>query len=146
MTAEMTFEERNTWIFAVATVLSYVAYLAVILGRAQATPLAEVAYVRPMIWAISGAIVASIVGTILLGVVWPRDCAKKDVRDWEIGRFGEYVGNSFVAIGGMAALGLSMAEVAHFWIANVVYLCFALSALLASATKIIAYRCGFQSC
>ncbi len=146
MTAEMTFEERNTWIFAVATVLSYAAYLAVILGRAQGTPLAEVAYVRPMIWAISGAIVASIVGTILLGVVWPRDCAKKDVRDREIGRFGEYVGNSFVAIGGMAALGLSMAEVAHFWIANVVYLCFALSALLASATKIIAYRCGFQSC
>jgi putative Ca2+/H+ antiporter (TMEM165/GDT1 family) len=77
MLAEMTFAERHTWIFGVTTLLSYVAYLAVILGRAQGTPLAEVA---------------------------------------------------------------------HFWIANAVYLCFALSALLGSATKIIAYRRGFQSC
>jgi hypothetical protein len=146
MIAEMTFEERNTWIFAVTAILSYAAYLAVILGRAQGTPLAQVAYVRPMLWAIGVAIVASIAGSILSGVVWRRDCAKKDVRDEEIRRFGEYVGNSFVAIGAMAALFLSMAEVAHFWIANAVYLCFALSALLASATKIIAYRTGFQSC
>jgi hypothetical protein len=31
----------------------------------------------------------------------------------------------------------------RFWIANVIYLCFFLSAVLGAATKIIAYRKGF---
>ena len=37
-----------------------------------------------------------------------------------------------------------MAEVGHFWIANAVYLCFVLSAVLGSVAKIVAYRRGFQ--
>jgi hypothetical protein len=146
MLAEMTFTERHTWIFGVTTLVSYVAYLAVMLGRAQGTPLAEVAYVRPMLWSIGGVIVTTIAGGILAGVRLGRDCGQKDDRDREIHRFGEYVGTSFLVLGGAAALFLSMFEVAHFWIANAVYLCFALSALLGSVTKIIAYRGGFQSC
>jgi hypothetical protein len=146
MLAEMTFTERHTWIFGVTTLVSYVAYLAVILGRAQGTPLVEVAYVRPMLWSIGGVIVATIVFSILAGLSWGRDGGQKDDRDREIHRFGEYVGTSFLVLGGAAALFLSMAEVAHFWIANAVYLCFALSSLLGSVTKIIAYRRGFQSC
>jgi hypothetical protein len=35
-----------------------------------------------------------------------------------------------------------MAEFGYFWIANVVYLCFVLSSVLASTAKIIAYRRG----
>jgi cell division protein FtsW (lipid II flippase) len=69
---------------------------------------------------------------------------KMDQRDREINRFGEYIGQSFVVIGGVAALILSMAEFDHFWIANAVYLAFVLSALLGSTAKVIAYRRGFQ--
>ncbi len=39
---------------------------------------------------------------------------------------------------------MSMAELNHFWIANVIYLAFVLSTLLGSAAKIAAYRRGFQ--
>jgi hypothetical protein len=69
---------------------------------------------------------------------------KKDQRDREIYRFGEYIGQSFVVIGGVTALLMAMAEWDHFWIANVIYLTFVLSAILGSVTKIIAYRRGFQ--
>lgn len=144
--ADMTSEEKNTWVYAVVTFCSYGAYLAIILGRARGIPLTAVHYVGPMLWSIGGAILASILGHVAVGIAWPKDCDKKDQRDREIHQFGEYIGQSFAVIGGVAALVLSMAEVAHFWIANAIYLGFVLSALLGSAAKLVAYRRGFQSC
>jgi hypothetical protein len=141
----MTFEERNTWVFAVITVGAFGAYVATILGRAQGTPLAEVPYAAAMLWAIGAAIAASIVGRIVVAVAWPKDADRRDQRDKEIYRFGEYIGQSFVVAGAVAALVLAMAEVDHFWIANAVYLAFVLSALLGSTAKLVAYRRGFQS-
>ncbi|WP_326586172.1 hypothetical protein [Streptomyces sp. NBC_01294] len=69
----------------------------------------------------------------------------QDQRDREIHHFGEYIGQSFVVIGGVAGLVLAMAEVDQFWIANAIYLAFVLSALLGSAAKIVAYRLGFPA-
>lgn len=146
METDMTFEERNTWIYAAVTVVSFAVYLAIIAGRARSTPFTEVHYVGPMLWTIGGAIAASILGHIAVAIAWPKDCDKKDQRDLEIHRFGEYIGQSFGVLGGVAALVLSMAEVDHFWIANAVYLGFVLSALLGSAAKLVAYRRGFHSC
>jgi len=51
---------------------------------------------------------------------------------------------SFVIIGAVAAMLMAMAGWDRFWIANVIYLCFFLSAILGSITKIIAYRKPFQ--
>jgi hypothetical protein len=140
----MSFEEKGAWIMAVVAPTAYLAYLAVILGRADGTALAEVSYVSTMLWSIGAAIAASIILVILVAIASPKEADKKDQRDREINRFGEYVGQSFVVIGGVAALIMSMAELAHFWIANVIYLTFVLSAILGSVTKIVAYRRGFQ--
>jgi cell division protein FtsW (lipid II flippase) len=140
----MSFEEKGAWIMAVVAPTAYLAYLAVILGRADGAPLAEVSYVSTMLWTIGAAIAASIVLVILVAIASPKEADKKDQRDREINRFGEYIGQSFVVIGGVAALIMSMAELAHFWIANVIYLTFVLSAILGSVTKIVAYRRGFQ--
>ncbi len=67
----------------------------------------------------------------------------RDQRDREINRFGDYIGQSFVIVGGVAALGLAMAELSYFWIANAIYLGFVLSSILGSTAKIVAYRWGF---
>ena len=141
----MSFEEKNTWVYALVTVVAFAVYLVIILRRAQGIPLAEVPYVGAMLWTIGGAIAASIAGRILIAVAWPKDADKKDERDKEIYRFGEYVGQSFVVIGALAALILAIAEADHFWIANAIYLAFVLSALLGSTARIFAYRRGFQS-
>lgn len=140
----MTFEEKRAWIMGVVAVGAYAAYLAIVLGRADGTPLADVAYVSTLLWTVGAAIVVSIALNIGIAVAAPKDANRKDQRDREIGRFGEYTGQSFVVLGGMAALGLAMAEVDQFWIANTIYLAFVLSAVLGSAAKLAAYRCGFQ--
>ncbi|MEC4015419.1 hypothetical protein [Streptomyces sp. H27-D2] len=140
----MAFEEKRAWIMAVVTVGAYAAYLALVLGRADHTPLTEVSYVSTMLWTIGSAIAAAIVLQTVIATASPQGADKKDQRDREIGRFGEYVGHSFVVIGAVAALGMSMAELNHFWIANAIYLAFVLSAILGSVARIFSYRRGFQ--
>jgi hypothetical protein len=140
----MSSEEKNTWLHAVITGVAYIIYLVVILQRAGNAPLADVPYIAPMLWTIGAAIVANILGHIAIAIAWPRDADKKDQRDKEIHRFGEYIGHSFVIVGAVGALVLAMFEADYFWIANVIYLGFALSAILSSIAKLVAYRRGFQ--
>ncbi|HET7138754.1 MAG TPA: hypothetical protein VFI36_01215 [Arthrobacter sp.] len=142
--AEMSFEEKSAWIMGVVAAGSYGAYLAIVLGLAGTMPLAQVPYVAPLLWTVGASIAASIALHAVIGIFSPREAGKKDQRDREIYRFGEYIGQSFVVIGGVAALLMAMAEWDHFWIANVIYLAFVLSAMLGSVAKIVAYRRGFQ--
>ena len=141
----MSYEERNVWVFVVVTVLAYGTYAAVILGRARDTPLTEVAYAGPLLWTIGGAIVASIVASIAVALAHRRDGHVSDQRDKEINRLGERTGQSFVVIGALGAMVLAMIEADWFWIANLIYLCFVLSAILGSITKLAAYRQDFST-
>ena len=140
----MSYDEKNTWIYGAVVVVSFAIYGVVILGRADGGPLVDVAYVGPMLWCIGGAILASIVGSMVVMAAKPDEADKRDERDREINRFGEFVGQSFVGVGAILALILAMAEADYFWISNAVYVSFVCSALLATVTKVIAYRRGFQ--
>ncbi|PWK83319.1 hypothetical protein C8D88_111204 [Lentzea atacamensis] len=140
----MAFEEKRAWSMAIIAVVGYAVYVLVLLGRAAGRPLAEVPYASTALWTIGMGIVAGILSGIWAGIASREEGLQVDERDRGIGRFGEYVGQSFVVIGGVSAMVLAMAEVAHFWIANVLYLCFVLSAVLGSVTKIVAYRRGLQ--
>ncbi|MFF0448793.1 hypothetical protein ACFYT4_20680 [Streptomyces sp. NPDC004609] len=141
----MASEEKSAWITGVLALVTYAGYLVAVLGRAGDTPLAEVPYVAALLWAVGISIAASVVLHVLAAALRPREAHGKDQRDREINRYGEYIGQSFVVIGGVAALGLAMAERDHFWIANAVYLAFVLSATVGSVAKIVAYRWGFQA-
>jgi hypothetical protein len=141
--SRMSSEERSTWILGVLAIGSLTAYLAVIVGRKNGGPFTDVAYVAPMLWTIGGSIVTAILVTVTFGVAGRKDGHVKDQRDREIHQRGDYIGQSFVVIGSMAALGMAMAQWHYFWIANVVYLCFHLSAIVGSVAKLVAYRRGF---
>ena len=141
----MAFEEKRAWIMALVAVAGYAAYVLVVLGRADGDPLADVSYAGPLLTTVAAAIVASIALNILVSIVSPEGANEKDQRDREIHRRGEYIGQSFVIVGGVAALAMALANWDQFWIANVIYLCFVLSALVGSVAKIVAYRRGFQS-
>jgi hypothetical protein len=141
----MSYEERNVWVSLVVSVLAYAVYVAVVLARARDTPLTEVAYAGPLLWSIGGAIVAAIIGSIAVSLANRRDGHLTDQRDKEISRLGERTGQSFVVIGALAAMVLALLEADWFWIANVVYLCFVLSAILGGVTKLAAYRRDFST-
>jgi hypothetical protein len=135
-------EEKTTWVQGILAVIGYPVYLAILIPRLGTAPISEVPYVDAMLWIIGATVVAVIVITIVLGILSPKSMGKKDARDREIYRHGEYVGMSFVVVGALSAMVLAWLEVDWFWIANAVYLCFFLSAILGFITKVVGYRAG----
>ncbi|MEU4245725.1 hypothetical protein [Actinoplanes sp. NPDC026619] len=136
----MTHDEKRAWIRLIVAVLGYSAYLAVLASRAGGHPLSAVPYAGVLLWTVGAAIVASILAEIGMAVVVPGASRAIDEHDREIGRLGDHVGQSFVVIGAVAAMLMAMAGWDRFWIANVIYLCFVLSAVLGGVTKVVVYR------
>ncbi|CAN5432204.1 hypothetical protein BH09ACT4_BH09ACT4_20470 [soil metagenome] len=137
----MTKEEKRAWILLVCAIGAYGIYLALILTQVRDGELSAVAYATPLLATVGGSIAASILLDIFVGGRPER----KDQRDREISRFGDAMGQAFVVIGAVAAMLLAILNLDGFWIANVVYLCFVLSAVLGSIAKITAYRSGMPS-
>ncbi|GHH47187.1 hypothetical protein [Lentzea cavernae] len=138
----MAFEEKQAWALAVIAVAGYALYVVLVLTGAAGRPLVDAPYVTPLLWTIGLGIVAGIVSGIWFGIAARDDGLQADERDREIGRFGDHVGQSFVVIGGVSAMALAVVEAPYFWIANVLYLSFVLSAVLGSLAKIALYRRG----
>jgi MFS family permease len=136
-------EERNAWMMLVVAVGGLVVYLTLLLAAADGGPLADVRYQPLMLWVIGVSIGIGIVGGIVNGIrvslIGERDA---DERDREIARFSTHVGQAFLVIGGLAALLMAMAEWDWFWIANTLYVGFALSGILEGTTKVVTYRRG----
>ena len=146
MENQMSFVEKRSWVFLGITAATYLAYVAIILGRTQDTPIIEVPYAWLMLGSIGVVIVATIVGSILVAIATAREGDRRfepDERDADIHRYGEVIGYTAFSGGIFGALGLTMTEVAHFWIGNAIYLSAVLAALLSTAVKLVAYRRGF---
>src|SRR5215831_17280676 len=140
----MTYEEKGTWVYLLTSAGAYVIYLVIVLGRVLTTPVAEVSYVPVLLGTCLASIVAGTVGRTLVETASPSDSRRRDVRDKEIYRFGEYVSRWFVIGGAAAAFFMALVKVDYFWIANVIYLGFVLWAIVGSVIKLVAYRRGLQ--
>jgi hypothetical protein len=139
----MSAEEKNTWAFGIVAFVAYGTYLLLVFRASADSPLVDVAYAGPILGTIAGAILGGIVSGIAIGMSPSQMREKKDQRDREIYRLGEYIGNTFVVVGAASAMVLAIAEVDHFWIANAIYLAFVLYVLASAATRLVSYRRGF---
>ncbi len=90
--------------------------------------------------AVLAGITSHIVISIRAGIA--GESQNPDERDRDIDRFGTNIGQAFLVVGGLAGLLMAMAEWEWFWIANVLYLGFALSAILEGVAEVVAYRRG----
>jgi hypothetical protein len=138
----MSFEEKSTWIYAVIALIVPVIYIGFIFGQLQGTPVTEIAYEWPMLTAIGIGIPLAIVAHILVAIAVPKEADKRDERDKEINRLGDYFGSFALYGGGLLALGLALAGVEHFWIANAIFFTFIVNALMTTGAKFVAYRGG----
>ena len=143
----MSSEEKGTWVYLVAVLVTYGAYVAIILGRISGTPVSEVSYVAPLLWSIGISVVVSTTGRMVVDMASAAQTPgerrhQRDVRDRDINRYGELAGRWFVIAGAAAAMLMALAEWDYFWIANAIYLGFALSAIGSSVLKLVAYRRG----
>jgi hypothetical protein len=139
----VSYEEKGQWVYLIANVLTFGAYWSIIAGQSASTPVTEIDYVPTLLSVIGVAIVLSICGRILVEIVSRSESYKADMRDRDIDRRGEYVGGILLGVGMLVPFVLALAEADHFWIANAMYVGFALSAFVGTAVKLAAYRRGF---
>ena len=139
----MSFEEKSTWIYAVIAVAAPAIYFASVLGQLSHTAATDIAYQIPLVVAIVAAIILTIVAHIVMAIAAPEDAGKRDERDKDINRYGEYLGGIVLSVAAVVPLVLAMLEADQFWIANTIYLALILSAVSGSIGKIVAYRRGF---
>ena len=139
----MSFEEKITWVYAVTAVLGAAAYLFVVGSPVPTTPVADIDYVLPLIAAIVGSVVLSIVAIIVISISAPSEADKRDERDRLVNTRGDQIGFYVMSILALVPLVLAFARAEHFWIANSLYMAFVLTAVVSSVVKIVAYRRGF---
>lgn len=158
----MSFEEKTTLVTVLVSVVVTVWYVLTVRGLMGGVPVAEVAHQRPLLIAVGATIVMTIAGAIVtaIGTAVGRavtaeitgqgsaedavgDVGRSDERDKDIDRRGELVGYYVSSAGVVGVLALAMLRYDQFWIANALYLSFALGAFVASAAKIVRYRRGF---
>jgi hypothetical protein len=139
----MSYEEKGQWVYLAATTIAYGAYVVIMLGQAGSTPLPQVDYQPILLWTVGIAVAGSIIGRIAIEILRPSESHREDIRDKEIGRFGEYVSGMILGIGMVGPFVLALAEADHFWIANAMYLVFVLQAVAGTVMKLVAYRRGF---
>lgn len=140
----MAFMEKSSWVVLVVGVPTLLVYLAIVVPQALGGPIAEVAWVEPMIGAIVAFVVANVAGNVVAAASNPREADASDERDREIDRFGERLGSWLTVAGAIAGLVLAMARADHFWIAHAIFVGGLSGALVSSVAKIVAYRGSFQ--
>ncbi len=142
----MVYEERNTWVGLIVSVIAMTVYVIVVLQQAAGGPLTDVVWWPIMLWTIGLSIVGSIAISILWGILAgmrdPDGVGKSDMRDRDIARMGSRVGQAFMVIAGLGVIVLCAFEADWFWIANTMFFGFFLTAFLGGIASVIAYRRG----
>ena len=138
----MSFEEKGTWADIIVVLVVSGIYFASVLSQVGEVPVGEIKYIRPLITAIIATIVATIAGYIVAAISAPSEADKKDERDKDIDRFGGSVGFTVLGVMNLLPLGLAMAEVEPFWIANAIFLAGVVATTVSSICQIVAYRRG----
>jgi MFS family permease len=150
----MPFEEKTTWVSVVVGFLVPLAYFIVVLPQLADTPAADINYQRSLVIALIASIILTIVGSIAMAIATAigaeitgngsvDEIDRTDERDVLIGRRGDIVGYYVASAGAVIALIITMLEFDYFWIANTLYLSFAVAGLVAGIVKLRAYRRGF---
>ncbi|WP_150460896.1 hypothetical protein [Nesterenkonia ebinurensis] len=144
----MGYAERNTWAQVISSIIAAAVYAVVLIPRLRTQTAHEVQWVQPMLWTIVASIVASIVLSIGIGIVAgminPDTEHRADLRDQEIDRFGNRIGQAFLIAGSLGALTLTMVRADWFWIGNTLFAGFILFTVVGGIARLIAYRRGFQ--
>jgi len=150
----MSFEEKVTWVSGVVTLVVVLWYARAVSGLYVQVAVEEIAYQRPLLFAIGAMIVLTIVGSIAMSIATAigveisgegsvDDIGRKDERDASIDARGDRVAFYVSSVLMVGVLALAMLEVPHFWIANGLFAAFVAGGLTSSGVKLAAYRRGF---
>ena len=139
----MTFEEKSQWAYGFASLVvpaTYFGWLAAKIGDAGAV--GDISYVRTLLWAIGVGVLVNVIGGMFARGAGGRGFDLKDQRDREIARRGDAISFIVFSILVVVPFALAMNDANTFWIANAIYLAYALTAVIGVVIKAVLYRKG----
>lgn len=139
----MSFREKSTWAMLAIVALVYGVYFTIVFGDLDTTDVGAVDYQGLMLVTVVVLVILAIIANVLIAAANPSEADASDERDKQINQFGEYVGGYALGVGTLIGLGMAMADVEPFWIANALLLGLVVSELVSGATKVVLYRRGF---
>lgn len=142
----MVYEERNVWTGLLVSIIAITTYVVLIVQRAESVPVVEIDWFPLMLWTIGLSIGATIIASIVWGVIAhagdPEATGRSDIRDRDISRMGARVEQAFVVVAGLGVILLCAIGAEAFWIAHTMFAGFAVSAVVGSIARVVAYRRG----
>ncbi len=139
----MSFEEKNQWAYGLAALVVGTVYF-VWLGRqiADASNVADISYVRTLLWAIGAGIIVNIFFGMFARGSNLQEPDKTDERDRNVGRFADQISGIGFAILVLGPFTLAMLDAETFWIANSIYAAYVLTAIIGVVARSVIYRKG----
>lgn len=149
----MSIYERINTAGLVTSLLVLAWYALQVVPQMSEMPVAEIAYTRPMIYAVVIGVILSIVTAIVVSVgsaIWlaikegedavDADFGNEDERDKHIGRLGDAMGGHLLSVAVIGAMVLIWMDFDTFWVANSLFVGAWSSAVVGTVIKLVAYR------
>jgi hypothetical protein len=136
----MTFPEKSALTMTAILIVVFGGYFAIVLGVIADSPDRDLAYTGLMVGvAIILTILAS-VSHVLLALVFRSQANTYDERDRLVGLRSERIAGYVLALGVCAGIGLAMAQVDTFWIAQALIGALVAAEVLDGIVKLVLYR------
>jgi len=139
----MSFEEKNQWAYGLAALVVGSVYFSWLGGQiASAADVADIDYVRTLLWAIGAGIIVNILFGMFARGSNPKEADQTDERDRNVGRFADQISGISFAILVLGPFTLAVLDAGTFWIANSIYAAYVLTAIIGAVARSVIYRKG----
>ncbi|BDZ60516.1 hypothetical protein Lsed01_02240 [Demequina sediminis] len=137
----MSFELRGQVAYGFAALVTTAVYVAWLAIQLDSTPAADVDYTSALFRAIVASIVIHAIGRSIVRGRGPR-AELTDQRDKEIGRRADALAFYAFSIFALGPMVLAIREADAFWIANALFLAYALAAVFGVGARVVLDRRG----
>ncbi|HDH03566.1 MAG TPA: hypothetical protein ENH15_04910 [Actinobacteria bacterium] len=135
-----TFQEKSAITMTTILAVVFGGYFALVLAVVAETQDRDVAYTGLLIAAAVIVTILAATSHLFLALVFRSQANAHDERDWLVGLRSERIAGYVLALGVCAGIGLAIAQVDAFWIAQALIASFVAAEVLEGIVKVVLYR------
>lgn len=136
----MTFSEKSAITMTAILVVVFSGYFALVLGVLAEKPERDLAYTGLLVGVAVVVTILAAASHVLLALMFRSQVNAYDERDQLVGLRSERVAGYVLAAGVCTGIGLAMAQVDAFWIAQALIASFVVAEVLEGIVKVVLYR------
>ncbi len=137
---DTTFQEKSAVTMTTILIVVFAAYFALVLGVVAETPDRDIAYTALL--AVAAVVVTVLAATshVFLAIVFRSQANAHDERDRIVGLRSERIAGYVLAVGVFSGIGLSIAQVDVFWVAQALIASVVAAEVVDGIVKVALYR------